>query len=64
MPIKLRQFAKPKTPEQSPPDQPPIPDQPPADQSPSDAPLADSQDPEPLQDKLKELYTNIKSAPN
>lgn len=64
MPIKLRQFAKPKTPEQTPPDQPPIPDQPPADQSPSDAPLADSQDPEPLQDKLKELYTNIKSAPN
>ena len=63
MPIKLRQFAKPKNPEQTNPvpDPTPIPDQP---VSPSDAPLADSQDPEPSQDKLKELYSNIKSVPN
>ena len=65
MPINLRKYAKPKSqekvPEPTPPPAPEIPRQEPV--NPPDGPSVDSQDQEPLNDKLKELYTNIKSVP-
>ena len=66
MPINLRKYAKPKTPENVPEPTPPTapeiprpePVNPPNDHS------VDIQDQEPLNDKLKELYKNIKSVPS
>ena len=68
MPINLRQYAKPKRPVQDQaPDPTPIPEPTPITPTvptPTDAPSVDLPDREPSNDKLKELYTNIKSAPN
>ena len=67
MPIKLRNYAKPKSPERVPePTPPPAPTPPPENPEPTnlpDDPSVGSQGPEHLNDKLKELYTNIKSVP-
>ena len=64
MPINLRKYAKPKTPVRSTPDPPAPPAQEQAPNQSSSDHSEDIPDPEPLNDKLKELYTNIKSAPN
>ena len=64
MVIRLRSYAKPKNPTKPTPEPVAEPVAEPVNPEPSNDPLVDSQDQEPYRDKLKELYSNIKSAPN